>query len=100
MPLTYCRDTSGSYAVSQILPPQVLDIQNTKPPLPKQLLESNEIFTLRMLDLNVLGVRFVSETVAVRMEGIKRLLEKSLYDLVLIQEAWYNEDYRWQTSWM
>ena len=47
-----------------------------------------------MLDLNVFGVRFESKTVAVRMEGIKRLLENSLYDLVLVQEAWYNEDYR------
>ena len=93
----YCRDTSGSYSVSQIGPPQVLNVAETRrrpPPLPKELLESSEIFTLRMLDLNVFGVRFESETVAVRMEGIKRLLENSLYDLVLVQEAWYNEDYR------
>ena len=90
----YCRDTSGSYSLSQLPPPQVINIANARPPLPKELLESSEIFTLSMLDLNVLGVRFQSETVAVRMEGVKRLLEISLYDLVLVQEAWYNEDYR------
>ena len=56
--------------------------------------DPEEIITLSMLDLNVLGVRFQSETGTVRMEGIKRLLEESLYDLVLVQEAWYNEDYR------
>ena len=94
LPLMYCRDTSGSYSFSQIAPPQVLNIANTRPPLPKELLESSETFALRMLDLNVLGVRFQSETVTVRMEGIKRLLEESLYDLVLVQEAWNNEDYR------
>ena len=91
LPLMYCRDTSGFYSVSQIAPPQVLNVAETRrrpPPLPKELLESSEIFTLRMLDLNVFGVRFESETVAVRMEGIKRLLENSLYDLVLVQEAW------------
>ena len=95
LPLMYCRDTSGSYSLSQLASPQVLNIANTRPPpFPKGFLESSEIFTLSMLDLNVFGVRFQSETVAVRMEGIKRLLEESLYDLVLVQEAWYNEDYR------
>ena len=94
LPLMYCRDTSGSYSLSHLAPPQVINIANARPPLPKELLESSEIFTLSMLDLNVLGVRFQSETVAVRMEGVKRLLEISLYDLVLVQEAWYNEDYR------
>jgi len=94
--LVYCRDSSDTYSLSEIAPllPQVLNNTNTQPLLPKELLESSEIFTLRLLDLNVFGVKFESETVAVRMEGIKSLLEKSLYDLVLIQEAWYNEDYR------
>ena len=90
----YCRDTSGSYSLSQLAPPQVLNIANSRTSLPKKMFESSEIFTLSMLDLNVFGVRFQSETVAVRMEGIKRLLENSLYDFVLVQEAWYNEDYR------
>ena len=95
LPLLYCRDTSGYNSFSQIAPPQVLNIENTRPPpFPKELLESSEIFTLRMLDLNVFGVRLESKTVAVRMKGIKHLLENSLYDLVLVQEAWYNEDYR------
>ena len=40
------------------------------------------------------GLKLESETVAVRMEGIKTLLKNSIYDLVLVQEAWYNEDYR------
>ena len=89
LPLMYCRDTSGSYSLSQLAPPQVLNIANIpSPPLPKQLPESSEIFTLRMLNLNVFGVRLESRTVAVRMEGIKQLLENSLYDLVLVQEAW------------
>ena len=89
LPLLYCRDTSGYNSFSQIAPPQVLNIANIpSPPLPKQLPESSEIFTLRMLNLNVFGVRLESRTVAVRMEGIKQLLENSLYDLVLVQEAW------------
>ena len=94
--LMYCRDSSDTYSLSEIAPllPQVLNNTNTRPLLPKELLESSEVFTLRLLDLNVFGVKFESETVAVRMEAIKNLLEKSLYDLVLIQEAWYNEDYR------
>jgi len=93
--LMYCRDSSDTYSLSEIAPPpEVLNNTNTRPLLPKELLESSEVFTLRLLDLNVFGVKFESETVAVRMEAIKSLLEKSLYDLVLIQEAWYNEDYR------
>ena len=100
LPLVYCRDTSGSYSLSKNHLPQILNVSNTRPPLPTEQLhktfgKSSETFTLRILDLNVLGLRFESETVTTRMDGIKRLLEKGLYDIVLIQEAWYNKDYRW-----
>merc|ERR1712228_614625 len=51
-------------------------------------------FPLDLPNMNVWGLKFESETVAVRMEAIKTFLKNSLYDLVLVQEAWYNEDYR------
>ena len=93
-PLTYCRDHSGSISFPETSPPQILNIPNTQPVTPKQILQSSGTFTLRLLNLNVWGLKFESETVAVRMEAIKTLLKNSLYDLVLVQEAWYNEDYR------
>ena len=85
---------SGSISFPETSPPKILNIPNTRPVTPKQILQSSGTFTLRMLNLNVWGLKFESETVAVRMEAIKTLLKNSLYDFVLIQEAWYNEDYR------
>ena len=93
-PLAYCRGHSGSISFPETSPPKILNIPNTRPVTPKQILQSSGTFTLRMLNLNVWGLKFESETVAVRMESIKTLLKNSLYDLVLVQEAWYNEDYR------
>ena len=93
-PLAYCRSNSGSISFPETSPPKILNIPNTRPATPKQILQSSGTFTLRMLNLNVWGLKFESETVAVRMEAIKTLLKNSLYDLVLVQEAWYNEDYR------
>ena len=93
-PLAYCRSHSGSISFPETSPPKILNIPNTQPVTPKQILQSSGTFTLRMLNLNVWGLKFESETVAVRMEAIKTLLKNSLYDLVLVQEAWYNEDYR------
>ena len=95
-PLAYCRGHSGSISFPETSPPKILNIPNTRPvsATPRQILQSSETFTLRLLNLNVWGLKFESETVAVRMEGIKTLLKNSIYDLVLVQEAWYNEDYR------
>ena len=93
-PLSYCRGHTGSISFPETSPPQILNIPNTQPVTPKQILQSSGTFTLRLLNLNVWGLKFESETVAVRMEAIKTLLKNSLYDLVLVQEAWYNEDYR------
>ena len=92
--LAYCRGHSGSISFPEMSPPKILKISNTQPVTPKQILQSSGTFTLRLLNLNVWGLKFESETVAVRMEAIKTLLKNSLYDLVLVQEAWYNEDYR------
>ena len=92
--LLYCRDISGSISFPETSPPKILNLPNTKPIVPRQVLQSSGTFTLRMLNLNVWGLKFESETVAVRMEAIKTFLKNSLYDLVLVQEAWYNEDYR------
>ena len=93
-PLAYCRGHSGSISFPETSPPKILHLPNTRPVTPRQILQSSGTFTLRMLNLNVWGLKFESETVAVRMEAIKTLLKNSLYDLVLVQEAWYNEDYR------
>ena len=96
--LAYCRGPSGSISFPETSPPTILNIPNTQPVTPRQVLhQSSGTFTLRLLDLNVWGLKFESETVAMRMEAIKTLLKNSLYDLVLVQEAWYNEDYRFQT---
>ena len=92
--LAYCRGHTGSISFPEMSPPKILKISNTQPVTPKQILQSSGTFTLRLLNLNVWGLKFESETVAVRMEAIKTLLKNSLYDLVLVQEAWYNEDYR------
>ena len=93
-PLAYCRSHTGSISFPETSPPKILNIPNTRPVTPKQILQSSGTFTLRVLNINVWGLKFESETVAVRMEAIKTLLKNSLYDLVLVQEAWYNEDYR------
>ena len=94
-PLTFCRDSEGSISFPDISPPTILNVPTVKPAVPRQLAQSNGTFTLRMLNLNVWGLKFESETVAVRMEAIKALIKaRTLYDFVLIQEAWYNEDYR------
>ena len=95
-PLTFCRDSEGSISFPDISPPTIFNVPTVKPAVPRQLAQSNGTFTLRMLNLNVWGLKFESETVAVRMEAIKALIKaRALYDFVLIQEAWYNEDYRW-----
>ena len=58
--LSYCRDHSGSISFPETSPPQILNIPNTQPVTPKQILQSSGTFTLRLLNINVWGLMFSS----------------------------------------
>ena len=47
-------------------------------------------FDLKIFNMNVWGVKTAEQK---RMAAIAKMLRKSNYDAVLVQEAWYNVDY-------
>ena len=49
-------------------------------------------FDLKILNLNVWGLK-LADLKNERMPAIAKMLENSDYDVVLVQEAWYNVDY-------
>ena len=56
--------------------------------------ERSNTFTLRVLTINVWGFKAWAEEKQVRMSAIADFINKTEYDVVLIQEAWYNKDYQ------
>ena len=79
----------------------------TLPSLPPPLLPPNPVaklerqpqpesrvgsFDLKILNLNVWGMRLADEKNE-RIAAIAKMLQNSDYDAVLVQEAWYNMDY-------
>ena len=49
-------------------------------------------FDLKILNLNVWGLK-LADLKNERMPAIAKMLKNSDYDVVLVQEAWYNVDY-------
>ena len=55
---------------------------------------SSDHFSLRMLNMNVWGIRYYSERKDERMKGIVKFLQNSDYDIIFIQELWTPKDYK------
>ena len=49
---------------------------------------------IKILNMNVWGVKFFSKERRARMRGTAEFLRASDYDLVFIQELWYQEDFQ------
>lgn len=48
---------------------------------------------IKILNLNVWGLRFMSEDTTERVEALAKHLTEENYDVVFIQELWYNKDF-------
>jgi endonuclease/exonuclease/phosphatase family metal-dependent hydrolase len=79
----------GGYTLPGTRPPTVLARPNTRPNA-RWWWDKADEFTLNILNLNVWDI---GEAVDERMVAIQELLKKSEYDVVLVQEAWYNTHY-------
>ena len=90
-----CLFLSGHYNLPSLPPPWILP--NWEPKHPRQ--EKPEplgrvgSFDLNILNLNVWGLGLANRKNE-RMPAIAEMLMQSDYDVVLVQEAWYNADYR------
>ena len=90
-----CLFLSGHYNLPSLPPPWILP--NWEPKHPRQ--EKPEplgrvgSFDLNILNLNVWGLGLANRKNE-RMPAIAEMLLQSDYDVVLLQEAWYNADYR------